>query len=182
MAQWIKNLPAMQETQEMLVPSLDWEDPFEEGMATPLQYSCLENPIDRSLAGCSPEGRKESDRTEETQHTHTAFYLWAPWKRNPVSFIFLFPLAECQAESTNHLYNKWREILLEINCKARSWKYVTPSGIQMVVLNAQAAQMCASLGLCSVFVWPLTPHMLFDTCVQWKYAHSFHVFCQFLIY
>ena len=27
-AQWVKNLPAMQETQEM------WEDPLEEGMAT----------------------------------------------------------------------------------------------------------------------------------------------------
>ena len=36
----IKNLPAMQETQ---VQSLGWEDPMEERMATPLQYSCLEN-------------------------------------------------------------------------------------------------------------------------------------------
>ena len=24
-----------------------WEDPQEEGMANPLQYSCLENPMDR---------------------------------------------------------------------------------------------------------------------------------------
>ena len=24
-----------------------WEDPLEEGMANPLQYSCLENPMDR---------------------------------------------------------------------------------------------------------------------------------------
>ena len=31
MAQTIKNLPAMQETQ---VPSLAWEDPLEKGMAT----------------------------------------------------------------------------------------------------------------------------------------------------
>ena len=30
-AQTVKNLPAMQETQ---VPSLDWEDPLEKGMAT----------------------------------------------------------------------------------------------------------------------------------------------------
>ena len=29
-----KNLPAMQETQEMLVQTLGWEDPLEEGMAT----------------------------------------------------------------------------------------------------------------------------------------------------
>ena len=32
---------------EMQVQSLCWEDPLEEGMATPLQYSCLENPMDR---------------------------------------------------------------------------------------------------------------------------------------
>ena len=31
MAQWVKNLPAMQ---EMQVPSLGGEDPLEEGMAT----------------------------------------------------------------------------------------------------------------------------------------------------
>ena len=31
----------------------------------PLQYSCLENPMDRvNLVGCSPVGRKESDMTE----------------------------------------------------------------------------------------------------------------------
>ena len=41
MAQTVKNLPAMQETQDR---SLDWEDPLEEGMAT---YSSI-------LAGESP--------------------------------------------------------------------------------------------------------------------------------
>ena len=30
----MKNLPAMQETQEALVQSLGWEDPLEKGMAT----------------------------------------------------------------------------------------------------------------------------------------------------
>ena len=30
----VKNLPAMQETQEMQVRSWGWEDPLEEGMAT----------------------------------------------------------------------------------------------------------------------------------------------------
>ena len=34
MAQWVKNLPAKQEMQETLVPSLGWEDPLQEGMAT----------------------------------------------------------------------------------------------------------------------------------------------------
>ena len=44
MAHMVKNLPVMQETR---VESLGWEDPLEKGMATILQYSCLQNPMDR---------------------------------------------------------------------------------------------------------------------------------------
>ena len=43
-AQMVKHLPAMQETR---VPSLGQEDPLEEGNGNPLQYSCLEDPMDR---------------------------------------------------------------------------------------------------------------------------------------
>ena len=43
MAQMVKNLPAVREVQ---VRSQGWEDPLDKGMAT-LQYSCLENPMDR---------------------------------------------------------------------------------------------------------------------------------------
>ena len=41
-----------------------------EGNGNPLQYSCLENPMDRgrSLAGYSPWGHKESDTTETSLH------------------------------------------------------------------------------------------------------------------
>ena len=36
------------------------------GHGNPLQYSCLKNPHgQRSLAGCSPQGHKESDMTEQ---------------------------------------------------------------------------------------------------------------------
>ena len=38
----------MQETQEMWVPSLGWEDPGE-GNGNPLQHSCLGNPMDRGV-------------------------------------------------------------------------------------------------------------------------------------
>ena len=34
MAQWVNNLPAMQETQKTRVPSLSQEEPLEEEMAT----------------------------------------------------------------------------------------------------------------------------------------------------
>ena len=47
MTQQVKNLPAMQETQEMWVPSLSLEDTLEEENGRPLQYSCLENSMDR---------------------------------------------------------------------------------------------------------------------------------------
>ena len=39
----VKNPPVMHETR---VQPLGWEDPLEEGMY-PLQYSCLENAMDR---------------------------------------------------------------------------------------------------------------------------------------
>ena len=47
MPQWVKNLPAMQETQDMWVWSLSQEDPLEKRMASSHQYSCLENSMDR---------------------------------------------------------------------------------------------------------------------------------------
>ena len=43
-AQTVKNPPAMFKTQ---VRSLGQEDPLEQGNDNPLQYSCLENPMDR---------------------------------------------------------------------------------------------------------------------------------------
>ena len=33
MAQWVKNLPAMQELQKMWIQSLNWEDPLDKEMA-----------------------------------------------------------------------------------------------------------------------------------------------------
>ena len=40
----VNNLPAIQATP---VSSLGWEDPLEKEIANSLQYSCLENPMDR---------------------------------------------------------------------------------------------------------------------------------------
>ena len=47
MVQWVKNLPALQETPEMWVLPIDQGDPPGEGTGDPLKYSCLENPMDR---------------------------------------------------------------------------------------------------------------------------------------
>ena len=49
MAQWVKNPPVMQETQETQVQGLGWEDPLEEGMATHSSILAGESPGQRSL-------------------------------------------------------------------------------------------------------------------------------------
>ena len=46
-AQQVKNPPAVQETQETWVRSLGQEDPLEEEIGNPLQYSCLGHPMGR---------------------------------------------------------------------------------------------------------------------------------------
>ena len=60
----------MQETQEMWVQSLSWEDPLEEGMAAH-STSCLENPMDRGAWQATAHGvtHKESDTAEATEHS-----------------------------------------------------------------------------------------------------------------
>ena len=45
-AQMVKKLPAMQKT---WIQSLSWGRSLGEGNSNPLQYSCLENPMDRGV-------------------------------------------------------------------------------------------------------------------------------------
>ena len=59
MAQWLKNPPAVQETQEAQVRPLGREDPLKEGMTTHSRYSCLENLHgQRSLVDYSPQNHR----------------------------------------------------------------------------------------------------------------------------
>ena len=64
------------------------------GLGNPLQYSCLENPHgQRSLAGQSPEGHKESDTTEATGHTLIEVYYYkilVPYSFTPESVFHVF--------------------------------------------------------------------------------------------
>ena len=79
---WYKRLPTMRETQ---LQSLDQEDPPGEGNGNPLQYYCLENPMDwgRSLVGYNPWGHKDSDMTEQLHftslHSITREFGWLVW-------------------------------------------------------------------------------------------------------
>ena len=55
-AQTVNNMPAMQEIQ---VQSLAQEDPLEKS-GNPLQYSCLENPMDRGVWWVTVQGLTKS--------------------------------------------------------------------------------------------------------------------------
>ena len=54
----------MQETQEMQVRSLGWEDPLEKGMATQSSILAWRIPWTEEPGGRQPWGRTESDMTE----------------------------------------------------------------------------------------------------------------------
>ena len=59
--QTVKTLPAMQET---WVQSLSRNDSPGEGNGNPLQYSCLENPMNRGAWQAAVHGVAESDATK----------------------------------------------------------------------------------------------------------------------
>ena len=61
-AQWVKNLPAMLETQEMWVQSLGWEDPLEEGVATHSSILACKSPWARE------RGRLQSIGSQRVGH------------------------------------------------------------------------------------------------------------------
>ena len=79
---------------------MDWEFPYfvfcvlvaciafskhSEGNGTPLQYSCLENPMDRGAwwAACSPWGHEELD-TNERLHFHFSLSCIGEGNGNPL--------------------------------------------------------------------------------------------------
>ena len=68
LAQRLKHLPTMRDT---WVRSLGWEDPLKVN-GNQLQYSCLENPMDRGAWWATIHGVAKSDKTEQL-HFHFHF-------------------------------------------------------------------------------------------------------------
>ena len=66
MALVVKNLPANAGDLRVAGLILGWGRSSEGGHSNPLQYSCLENPMDRGGWCYSPWSLKESDTSEVT--------------------------------------------------------------------------------------------------------------------
>ena len=66
----VKQLPTMRETR---VQSLGWEDLLEKGNDNPLQYSCLENPMDGGVWWATVHGVAKS-QTRLSDFTFTFKY------------------------------------------------------------------------------------------------------------
>ena len=64
----VKNSPAVQETQEMWVQSLDWEDPLEEGMATFSSTLAWRIPWTEEPGGLPSKGSQSQTRLRATKH------------------------------------------------------------------------------------------------------------------
>ena len=81
-AQMVKNLPAVQETQEMQVQTLGWEDPLEKGMTTHSSILAWRIPKTEEPSGLySPWGSRELDMTERLAIIETKYNipLYSSW-------------------------------------------------------------------------------------------------------
>ena len=152
---------------ETWVQSLGWKDPLEEGKAI-LQYSCLENPHgQRSLAGYSPWGRKESDTTEQlstAQHSTLTDAITLALAQNnailsaPHPHIALCGLglhiAVWACEDTAHLV-RLRWLLAELGKRGRCVGIVRITAPQ--VAGREFTEMEVKVSF-PEFCWPRAPH------------------------
>ena len=84
MAQTIKNLPAVRDL--CSIPGLGRSP--REGNGTPLQYSCLENSLDRGSMGSQRDGHDWVTNRHALSHTHTHTHTHTHIKRH--SFLEAF--------------------------------------------------------------------------------------------
>ena len=75
MAQQVKNPPAFQETQEMRVQPLGWEDPLEKEMATPSGILAWKNRMNKGAWKATVHGIAESQTLLSNQVQHSTVFV-----------------------------------------------------------------------------------------------------------
>ena len=80
-AQWVKNPPAMQETQETWVQSLGWEGCLEEEMATHSSILAWRIPWTEESGRLQSKGSRRFRHDGATKHACPPFpHPWPPWE------------------------------------------------------------------------------------------------------
>ena len=103
----------MQETLEMQVPSQGRRDPLEKDMVTPLQYSCLENPMDRGAWQATLHGVAKNQ-------TWLKWLTTIPPTRKVPQASYSHP-SECR-QNENHNHTKLTKLITWITILSNSMK------------------------------------------------------------
>ena len=127
--------------QEMWVWSVGQEDPLDKEMVTDSNILAWEIPGQRSLAGYSPWGCKESDTTE--------------WLNKHVPGFQLFSSRALGSNSKGHLLAKGKFIVVFLLVKDNFWKSVFPSSQYNIFKTSLSFPRVLSLKIVSlVFIIP----------------------------
>ena len=120
----------MQESQEMQVRSLDWEDLLEEGMATHSSILAWRIHGQRSLVGYSPQISKSQTWLSDFACTHTRTGGWVP--QDGISALTGRDLRDLLP-----LPATWGWIKKVANCKAGEDPHQDPDGAGTLLLDFQ---------------------------------------------
>ena len=117
----VKNPHVKWETQETRVQFLCQKDPLEEGMATRSSALAWRSHGLRSLVGCSPGGRTESEKTEATERA-----MRRPWANSAVdltrdtTWIYRPSCQEAMSRTLHFFYVLSKNPQLKSNAKSNS--------------------------------------------------------------
>ena len=129
-AQWVKKPPTTYNARdmEMQLWSLGWEDPLEEENGSPLQYSCLENPMDREAWQAAVHGVGKSwtqlsnlaHKQQCSANTQNSWLIAGPWGTSVTGLGTVLPVT-FNIRSWDWYHSAPREMLLSISSSV-SWK------------------------------------------------------------
>ena len=146
----------------MQVRSLGWEDPLEDSMATTLVFLPGEPHGQGNLAGCGPQGHKESDKTEVIlhvctricvrAHTHTHILYYITFSMFYCNTLNIVP-GNVQQDFVVYLFYTQQFV----PAKLKLLLYPPPHSFSPLV-NISLLSMSVSLFICDIFQ---IPHILY---------------------